>query len=154
MLDCPQVGCPQPLCCRDGNECNTGATCAPPGTPLGCGACNVEPGDCTDDAVCAADQICGPIQCSCNAAKRCAPGCTPNTVCGEGLECSGGSHPRCVTKHCTFASDCAPAGFNCINMRCVRRACMADAECGPQGSAFCIGGECYRGLGECRLPVP
>ncbi len=152
MLDCPQVGCAQPPCCHANAECSGPSSCAAPGTPFGCGTCNIDPGDCTDDAMCGAGQICLPILCSCNAAQRCEPGCTAATPCGQGLECSGGTHPRCVVKYCTAPADCGP-GFNCINMRCVRRACAADSECGPTGTSFCVNGECYRGLGECRVPV-
>lgn len=127
-----------------------GADCAPPGTPWSCGTCQVDPGDCTDDAQCSTGQTCNPIACSCQSATRCGPGCASNADCSDGQECSGGTHPRCVALHCLQASECG-AGFDCLSAVCVRRSCAADADC---GGAYCVTGQCHRGLGECRQPVP
>ena len=73
--------------------------------------------------------------------------------CGEGEECSGGAHPRCVAKHCLQASDCS-AGYDCLSAVCVARTCTADQDCGPSGAAFCVGGYCSGSLGQCIPPVP
>ncbi|MBK7862416.1 MAG: hypothetical protein IPJ65_28165 [Archangiaceae bacterium] len=154
-LTCPLLDCASPFCCHQQSDCvNNGTSCAAPGTPTGCGACRIDPGDCTDDTQCGAGSTCQPMPCSCMGAKLCAPGCSASSPCDDGFACSGGAHPRCVEKTCSKASDCAIAGFDCSAGQCVRRACSADADCGPAGAAYCVLGSCYRGLGVCRLPVP
>lgn len=153
QLACPLVDCITPQCCRAQSACTNGGVCAPQGTPHSCGACNIDPGDCTEDSTCGAGDICAPIACSCNSAQRCTAGCNSDQNCPDGQRCSNGAHPRCVPKQCATPSDCGP-GFDCQAAMCVRRSCNVDLDCGPADAAFCVLGTCYRGLGECRLPVP
>jgi len=56
-FQCPALGCAQPQCCAAQGDCTAPATCAPPGTPYGCGACNPEAGACAR-RTCAADTDC------------------------------------------------------------------------------------------------
>src|SRR5687767_3267334 len=63
VTDCPDLGCPQPLCCQSDADCaGGGTTCAPPGTDPGCGVCFPDPGNCATDEDCTvAGEICEPI---------------------------------------------------------------------------------------------
>lgn len=152
---CPQLGCPQPVCCRSAADCdNTNLVCAPPGTPPGCGACNTDPGNCQSDSQCAAGQICEPIPCSCGAgplpAKRCVAGCTQAADCRAGEVCSG---HRCAPQPCAGPADC-PVSFACLNDFCARKTCSNDGQCSARGSSVCLDGQCYLGEGQCMGPVP
>jgi hypothetical protein len=151
--DCPAVGCPQPACCRSGQDCTPGgASCVPPGTPFDtCGTCNPQPGTCQTDADCGTGTgtICEPIPCSCSGQRHCVPGCGPNSPCAQGTECNA-TTGRCEVIPCTGAQDC-PSTFTCTSGVCVRKRCVRDAEC---GDGFCVNDQCYDGWGQCRPPVP
>src|SRR5439155_21507340 len=135
---CPQLGCPSAECCATQAQCTNGATtCAPPGTPRGCGACNTQPGDCTTDAQCksahGATFVCDPIVCSCSDQKQCVPGCTNNMQCGDPLLVCDLATARCVAHPC--AGGC-PANSDCSGQTCVPRACASDLEC----DGYCVEG--------------
>ncbi len=147
-LECPQLGCPGALCCTTEAQCNGQGSCTQPGTPMGCGACNPEPGDCLDDSQCTGTDICEPIQCSCDGVLACAPGCIDGQSCDDGTMCDGTTN-RCVALACTVDDDC-PADFQCDPGGCTRRTCTDDLAC----DGFCVLGSCFSARGECRLPVP
>ncbi len=152
-FECPQVECLMPECCDVDTTCaGNGAPCQPPGTPFGCGACNNTPGDCSSDGDCnplANHHICEPIACSCDGQKQCVPGCAiSQETCPGGSACNPASE-RCEAIAC---GDGCPPEFECGDLgRCVRKPCTRASDC-PDG--FCVGGQCFDGQGECRLPVP
>ncbi len=146
-FDCPALGCPSPVCCQASAECQAIGTCAPPGTPFGCGACNNQPDTCTDDASCPADAVCDPRPCACSGQRDCRPGCGVNNPCAAGTTCTA---KRCVPLACTSSATC-PGTFACLNGQCARRTCTTDLQC---GDGFCVDGTCFEGLGECRTPMP
>ncbi len=147
-LPCPELGCPGAECCSVDSQCTNGATCAPPGSPQGCGACNTTPGDCLDDSECVGTSICEPIQCSCDAALQCVPGCLDDGDCpAEGTICDLPSS-RCVAAPCALDDEC-PSNFRCDGSACTRVQCTDDLDC----DGFCVVGSCFSGArGECRLP--
>jgi hypothetical protein len=147
---CPALGCPSAECCGTEAECTNGASCAPPGTDQGCGACDPTPGDCVDDAGCTPGSICEPVRCSCEGATACVPGCVTNADCTtEGTVCDT-SLSRCVPRPCREDAACPPS-FVCDGSTCARQRCTDDLDC----DGFCVLGSCFAGaLGECRLPVP
>jgi hypothetical protein len=151
--DCPALGCYQPECCRAEGDCALIGTCATPGTTWGCGICYPGPGDCTVDADCApatTGYICEPGHCSCDGASQCVPGCTDASTCGDAEICDLATH-RCEPRACTGPAGC-PANFACGGAgRCSRLTCAGDAGC-PDG--WCVLGNCWDALGECRQPVP
>ncbi|MBL8913817.1 MAG: hypothetical protein JNM17_24150 [Archangium sp.] len=151
-FQCPEVDCVTPLCCSTQAQCPTfPTTCAPPGTPPGCGICDMSPGTCQTDSACGAGFICEPRQCGCLGQRDCVPGCSANNPCGLGFECN---HNRCTEKECALDNECPPT-FECrighVGGFCRRRICTTDQEC---GDGFCVEGTCFEGLGECRGPVP
>lgn len=148
---CPQLGCPGGECCNTQAQCATNTTCAPPGTPPGCGVCNTEMGDCTSDAQCkprGATLVCDPIACTCTDQRRCVQGCTSDAACGDGTHCDTAS-ARCVPLACTQDPDC-PGNFHCsASHTCERSTCTTDNDC----DGFCVLGQCFgSGRGECRPP--
>jgi len=149
QAECPALGCPSPQCCGEQADCPDTTACAPPGTALGCGACNIEPNSCADDAACKAQSataICAPIPCSCDGNNACTQGCTDDTTCAEGARCDLATN-RCRATACDDAGDC-PANFACADQQCTRMTCTEDAAC----AGYCVEGSCYSGLGECRPP--
>ena len=146
----PAIACASPPCCGEQADCPDTTACAPPGAAFGCGACNIEPNTCDDDAACkagGASQICVPITCSCDGNKACADGCIDDTTCGEGEACDLAAN-RCRARTCEDAADC-PANFDCANQRCTRARCTDDDAC----DGYCVEGSCYSARGECRPPA-
>lgn len=152
---CPDYGCASPICCHTTADCGgSGATCAPPGTPMGCGICTPDPqGGCAGDADCPSGQMCRlGSGCSCSGPRQCVAGCARDADCAEGESCDGLHH--CVASACVGDADC-PTSFRCSAGVCARRTCgTADTDCDPLGGSSCVEGLCYSGLGECRMPVP
>jgi hypothetical protein len=147
---CPALGCATPDCCSSDEQCQQ-IPCAPPGTPFGCGVCNTDPGTCTDDAECHAQDptmICEPIACTCTGEKTCVVGCVDDTTCAEGTTCNT-ALARCAPTACSGAAGC-PDDFDCVDNRCARRTCADDLVC----DGYCVLGQCYSGRGECRPPAP
>lgn len=145
---CPQLGCPQAMCCGVTDTCTGGTVCAPPGTPQGCGACNIEPSNCDTDGDCGApSMICEPIPCSCENNRACTAGCVDDTTCDEGDACEPATG-RCSPKACDGEADC-PASFDCSSGACERRACTADSDC----DGYCVLGFCYQSQGTCTPPA-
>jgi hypothetical protein len=144
---CPALGCAEPLCCLKQTDCAQNLTCAPPGTPNGCGACNTTPGSCTADSECTGQKICDFITCSCTQQKTCVDGCEAR---GCSPEAACGADHRCHPKACADASGC-PAQFACTGGACVRQTCSSPSGC-PGG--FCVQGSCYDGKGVCTPPTP
>ena len=147
---CPDAGCLDDVlleCCGATDTCEDGTTCAPPGTPDGCGICLDAESDCADDAGCADGSICEPVHCACDATLQCAPGCTDDS-CAAGEVCTGGDHPRCAAATCDDATPC-PDDFDCDDGTCTRRPCEADEVC----DGYCVLGLCHAQLGECRVPA-
>jgi hypothetical protein len=148
---CPELGCPGALCCSTQEQCTNGTSCVPPGTQLGCGACNSMPGDCTSDAECKARDprlICQPIQCACEDQKMCVDGCVSDDECGDAEQCDFATS-RCVARQCGGDPDC-PAAFRCDAGRCARATCTTDTDC----DGFCVLGQCFAGArGTCEPPV-
>src|SRR5215813_11980588 len=112
-VECEHTLSADSRCCTAQSDCPQDGgieMCAPPGTPLGCGVCNMDPSDCGADADCKSREptsICQPVTCSCDAvsAKRCTAGCTVNTMCGDGESCDITTN-RCVAKACTTTGQC------------------------------------------------
>jgi hypothetical protein len=153
---CTHVQDPMSACCERDGDCTAAQdqTCAPPGTPEGCGICQDVPDPCLSDDACAgsgSNLICDPVQCGCDDAKACVPGCTAATDCGDGQTCDLTTH-RCAATPCegSGASTC-PASFACSGSACARVPCATGDACA--GSAYCVGGACYAMAGECRSPV-
>jgi hypothetical protein len=137
--------------CRSDDDCPSPGRslyCAEAGASQGCGACPTPDGPaCTADLDCRTNggamicvHPCGGI---CPMGS-CVPGCTSQTVCGEGAAC--GATGRCAFRPCTQPSDC-PTNFDCANGACGRRPCETDAEC----SDYCVLGRCQTALGVCAL---
>ncbi len=147
---CPAVDCSTPECCSVQAECTSGgASCARPGTPFGCGACNPDPGNCTDDAMCkgqGAAMICEPIACSCSSVQACVQGCVQDASCDADQSCDFAT-ARCVPRACNAENPCS-LDFDCTPGGCIRRSCRDDLEC----DGYCVEGACFSGRGECRLP--
>lgn len=152
-LSCPAVGCASPSCCGKQSECSGAQSCAPPGTPTGCGTCMSDTSSCAIDADCSPSttgMICKPVQCSCNASVSCQPGCTKNGDCSiDGDVCNTATH-RCGAPTCSASSPC-PSYFDCVQGSCQRKMCTTDANC---PLAYCVSGGCYGGKGTCQYPVP
>jgi len=152
-FSCPLTNCRSPVCCGSQGDCDASgppiSSCTPPGTPLGCGICLSDPGDCSVDTDCSTGNVCDPMQCSCVGAMACTPGCGMGAPCPIGSSCSQDAHPRCLATSCSPQTPC-PANFDCSGAKCVRRDCVDDADC----EAFCVLGQCFEGLGECQLPRP
>lgn len=151
--DCPELGCPMPLCCDGQADCSGGGgfACAGPNDAPGCGACNNDPGSCTTDGDCggpANGMICEPIRCSCGDARTCIAGCTADTECATGELCNPSTH-RCAARACSATATCPP-DFTCTSGACERTTCTDDTAC----DGFCVNGRCEASLGECRPPVP
>lgn len=147
---CPAVGCASPTCCEKLADCTDTTSCLPPLATAGCGACNQDPGNCTNDAMCkpqGASMICEPIACSCDGKQACVAGCISDSTCGEGQQCDFAS-ARCVPRMCDAANAC-PEDFDCTATGCARRTCTEDLEC----DHFCVEGQCFSGRGECVPPA-
>lgn len=138
--------------CRTIADCKIGLeTCAPPGSPTGCGTCFMPPSQCTTDAECGGTMICETAHCACNGEKSCVEGCTSSAACGVGESCD--ADHRCHPVVCAQQIDC-PVNFLCppiLSARCERRACKVDPECDV---GYCVEGACYDVPGSCAAPVP
>lgn len=147
---CPQLGCPSGSCCTRQLECGSQGSCTPPGTRPGCGACNIQPGDCTNDATCKtrdARLICEPIPCTCTDQRTCVPGCINDDDCSDGRRCDVDT-ARCKPIACTRDPQCPP-DFRCNATACERMQCTNDLDC----DGFCVLGSCFTGaLGQCLPP--
>ncbi len=151
-VECPALGCLQPLCCHSNADCPMGALfCIAPGASPGGGPCFMPTpckvdGDCAQQGptwICAiATSACGP------AAMGCVPGCSRDMDCPEGDVCRNDHH--CVARPCMSAHDC-PAEFACVGGGCARLACNSDGDC---GAGYCVEGACYTSLGVCEPPAP
>ncbi|MCK6590609.1 MAG: hypothetical protein L6Q76_23860, partial [Polyangiaceae bacterium] len=87
--------------CRNDQDCDAAASCAPPGTSPGCGACFDPPSTCVSDNECKAQGeafICAPFPCACSPASACTEGCVDDTKCAVGQAC--GADHRCAPKAC------------------------------------------------------
>jgi hypothetical protein len=146
---CPELGCAQPECCRTEDECTGGGQCT--FEPVGCGACMPGPGDCTTDHDCTGVDVCDPITCSCEGARRCGPGCE-TTGCAVGLVCDTTTH-RCAEQPCGSSNEPCPPNFSCTFPEggCLRTSCTTDEHC-PAG--YCVLGLCQESLATCFIPPP
>ena len=151
---CPALGCAGAECCGTQSQCSQADwTCVPPtgaGAP-GCGVCNTQAGDCTDDSQCktrGASLVCDPIACTCSDQKTCVQGCTNDTPCTPLGQVCDLATARCVAKSCTNATDCGP-NFDCTTGACVRRPCSSDLPC----DGYCVEGQCYDQTGTCTPPA-
>lgn len=148
--DCPVFGCATPRCCADDTECGPPLLCLPPDVDLGCGACRIDPGNCVGDADCQPGDICEWIACTCTGESECVPGCTADSECAQGEECSTASlNPRCLPAACGPSDPCE-ADFDCVTNQCQRRTCTDDPSC----DNFCVLGRCYDSLGACGSLPP
>src|SRR5262245_23070978 len=154
-VECEHLYSADSQCCTAQSDCTPESgleTCAPPGTPFGCGVCNMDPSDCGNDADCKSRDpasICEPVTCSCDAvpAMRCTAGCTMHADCAEGQSCDITTN-RCIAKACATAAQC-PIDFICTPTGCSRATCHTRSEC----SGYCVDGACYTTAGECRGPA-
>lgn len=143
---CPEVDCP-PTCTGDG-DCPSQATCAPPGSTNGCGACLPPSTPCFSDLNCTPGEVCQPARCACNGESECVPGCGPERPCREGETCmpSGRCEPQaCGAQTCAWNFVCAD------DETCVRRPCSDSSVC---RGGTCVLGACYDEPGFCAFPAP
>jgi hypothetical protein len=150
--ECPALGCPSPLCCRDQKDCGlNGLFCTAPDRDVPqCGICMPAPKPCTEDKHCAnsgiPNAICGRAACVCD--PTCVPGCALTADCREGELCDPNHHCRVRTcaEGCTVNFECLPGAKSCS-----RKPCKSDGDC-PQ--KMCVLGFCHNGLGTCEGPPP
>ena len=139
--------------CRNDDDCTKYNAqgplygCAAPGSPPGCGICQMVPGACATDADCKAQgdaTICVPVACACAPTDtKCVPGCASDAACSADQVCDA-TH-RCAPKPCSTSAGC-PANFFCgADLRCTRDACTTDADC----AGHCVEGACYDDFGVC-----
>lgn len=140
--------------CSTEVACTNQGTCAPPGTPTGCGMCRKPPNPCKDDSECPAQGakpgICEHRKqdCTCSGEKLCHAGCADDSDCKTGEACDGAG--RCKPASCGASTPC-PTFFTCTGGSCTRTPCKASSTC---NGGVCVLGACYAEPGKCLLPVP
>jgi hypothetical protein len=163
-IPCPvDAGAPDgPVACGTSNDCSSGFSCSPGGTPVGCGicvapqnACNTD-SDCRiiDDAAATTPYVCGPpSECECGFGGKtgeCIPACTGPGDCSADEACSSG---HCVPKPCSSDADCpspSTVDYACSAGVCGVKSCSSDADCGAH---YCVNRTCYPLPGACTPPA-
>jgi hypothetical protein len=158
-------GCRTDSECRPNPDCNPGADpecqfCLAP-DEANCGIpCRVRD-ECSSDSECNGDDICAqatPRFVSCcdqddagrlEESKICRPSCK-ESGCPAFKSC--GNDGVCETRSCSSESDCESAMATCSGGTCGRAGCQSDSDCPTDG--YCVKGECYQQLGQCRGPAP